>query len=273
MATKRKGKRSRVARDARNELEAVLTDPSIRTADAELTSVTSQPISLGDEIGLLETAQTAPNGAVNWYVNGTPGAQVSIAIERVSGSGGHNHGGNTSDPNAVGQIAPNSFTLPSPYPQNVRCVYRATSVCGSNKLTFRFSAGSPPTIDNFVEVLISGLQPIPSSSSLQLKAPLSEHPSPYWGHPSFIAKLVQLANAYFQERNKPITVTDSTLMWGGRFDLKQNWAPPHAEHMDGRQADLRSRDMNEADKKAFLRIAAQVGIQVLEEGDHWHVRG
>jgi hypothetical protein len=249
------------------------SDVTIASASAATSIVSTRPIAVGDEVGILETVTVPPEGAQTWYTNGPPGAQVTMTLERVPGSGGHNHGGNTSDPRAVGQIAPSSFTLGSPYPQNVQSVYRATNVCGTNKVVCRFSVGNPPVIENFVQVILSGLQPITSSAALQLKPPLPQHPSPYWGAPAFISKLVQLANRYFAERGKPITVTDATLMWGGRFDLNQDWNPPHAEHRDGHQADIRSRDMNEQDKLAFQRLAAVVGIQVLAEGDHWHVRG
>ena len=273
MATRKKRAASSAGILVAPDIEAGETDLPGTKLTSGMAVLSHAPVEVGDDVTTFIAAQVPPGGSTAFRVSGQPGAQVTITLARVAGSGGHSHGGAATDPAAVGQASPTSFTLPQGYPQNVRVVYRASDVCGTNVLTARFNPGNPPTIQASVEVLVAGLQPIPSSAALKLKAPLAEHPSPYWATPGFIGKLVQLANKYFQERSKPITVTDASLQWGGRFDLRQNWAPPHAEHRDGNQADLRSHDMNPADKQAFLRIAAEVGIGVLEEGDHWHVRG
>jgi hypothetical protein len=256
-----------------NYLEAATDETGYVVASAKIASITTYPIKDGQKIGIRESVQVPPSGGVTWYTNGPPGAQVTISLERIPGSGGHNHGGATTDAAAVGTVSPSSFTLPNGYPQNIRSVFRATDVCGAIRCVSRFTSSNPPVVENRIEVLIQGLQSIPSSTNLRLKPPTAEHPSPYWAAPDFINKLVQCANSYAQKTGKPLTVTDASLPWGGRFDLNQNWAPPHHEHMDGRQADLRSNDMSPTDKEAFLQAAAQAGLSVLDESNHWHVRG
>lgn len=252
-------------------IEAPTDYSDLIIASAKIATVSSEPIKLGDEVGARATYPVPPNGSMVFYTNGPQGVSVNLSLIRVPGSGGHNHGGATSAAAAVGTCSPSSFVLSASYPQNVRSVYRASDVCGIVRVISNFSNGT--VAENRVEVMIPGLQPIPASIHLKLKPPTVEHPSPYWGAPPFISKLTQLSNLYAGRTGKPITITDGSLPWGGRFDINQNWIPPHHEHTDGHQADIRSNDMTESDKMIFQQIAAQVGLSVLVESDHWHVRG
>ena len=119
------------------------------------------------------------------------------------------------------------------------------------------------------------------SQGITLKAPEAIHPSPYWADPPFIERLRQLGEKYFAKRKKDIVITDASLQWGGRFDIQASdpknpgheWLPPHAEHRNGRQADIRLRDMTAADKKAFEDICKEVGITTqIDNGNHYHIR-
>jgi hypothetical protein len=73
---------------------------------------------------------------------------------------------------------------------------------------------------------------------------------------------------------KPITVTDGNLPTGGRFDLNLDWRPLHQQHMNGRNADVRSRDMSAGEREIFRSEAQRLGFVVRFEGDpqHWHLR-
>jgi hypothetical protein len=255
-----------------NFIEAATDDSGYIRVASNRCGCASEPVAPNQEVGVLETQQMGPGGSVNWYYWGPPGTTVTIELLRVANSGGHNHGGAISAL-AVGTASPTQFVLGNNYPQNVRVVHQASDVCGSVVIRGRFSQGTPNIIDNYDQVLIAGLVPIQVSQSLKLKPPTVEHRSPYWAQPAFRNKLVRLAADYFAKTAKPITVTDASLEWGGRFDLQANWLPPHKEHMDGRQADLRKSDMTPQDQVTFKTIAAQVGITILEESDHWHVRG
>lgn len=259
--------------DAGNFIEAATDDSGYVRVASDRCGCASEPVAPNQEVGILETQQMRPGGSVNWYYWGPAGATVTIELIRVANSGGHNHGGATSDSLAVGTASPTRFVLGNNYPQNVRVVHRASDVCGTIVVRARFSQGSPNVIDNHDQVLIPGLVPIQASQSLKLKPPTAEHRSPYWAQQAFRNKLVRVATDYFAKTGKPITITDASLQWGGRFDLKADWRPPHHEHMDGRQADIRKFDMTPAEQTTFKAIAAQVGISVLEESDHWHVRG
>jgi hypothetical protein len=256
-----------------NFIEAPTDESGYVRVESNRCVCASEPVAPAQEVGVLATQQMPPGGSVNWYYSGPTGATVTIEIIREAGSGAHNHGGATTVANAVGTAAPTRFVLGSNYPQNVRVVHRAPDVCGTTVIRGRFSQGSPSTIDNHDQILIAGLVPLQVTQSLKLKPPTVEHRSPYWAQPAFRDKLARLAADYFARQGKAITVTDASLQWGGRFDLRADWRPPHHEHMDGRQADLRKFDMTPQDQAVFRAIAAQVGISILEESDHWHVRG
>lgn len=236
----------------------------------EISIVSTRKIYLGDEVNLFNTVQLAPNSSVSIKTSGTPGATVTLRLERVPNTGGHFHGGATNLQDAVGIVTPSSFTLPGTYPQNVRSVYKAPQVSGVVKFIASFSAGPP--VEHRLEVMLPGLHAIVETQNLRLKSPTSIHPSPYWALPEFILKLNQLADGYAARTGKYLTLTDASLEWGGRFDLGSDWTAPHSEHFRGREADLRSSDMSEDEKNIFEETVKSLGLTVLEEANHWHVR-
>jgi hypothetical protein len=68
-------------------------------------------------------------------------------------------------------------------------------------------------------------------------------------------------------------INDISLQWGGLFDINADWRPPHYEHRRGRQVDFSNADNLPADLQRALRtIIRQYGGNVLNEGNHWHVR-
>ena len=207
---------------------------------------------------------------MTFVVSGPVGTTVQFYTERVPFSGGHQHG-SAHEPEAIGTCNPQSLVLTGSYPQNMPSEFTAPEGCGIIIHTASFSNGS--VIPDRIEVLIPGLVPIAASNNLRLKPPTEVHPSPYWVDPSMNPRLTTLADRYFAERGKFLTVTDASLVWGGRFDLNCDWKRPHAEHQNGRQVDMRSRDMTEDDIAVFRRICREVGLTPVLEGDHWHVRG
>ncbi len=210
-----------------------------------------------------------------WYLNGPPGTVVTCELIRVANTAGHQHGGETSHPNAVGAFTYPSVTLAGPYPQNFQNRQSTSDCCGSLRVRFTFSAGAPPVIEHQVDVMFDSFLPIPQTTGIELKPPAPIHPSPYWADPAFIAKLRLLGEQYHAQRHKNIVITDASLPWGGRFDIEpaNEWVPPHAEHRNGRQADVRLRDMNDADRQAFVDICAKLGLTTeIHSGNHWHIR-
>lgn len=243
-------------------------------------SLTNFPVTDGSRISPFETVRLKPGDSETFYFNGATGATVQMTLERVPNSGGHHHGGATTDPLAVGTVTPASLTLTGAYPQNARCVFTAPDVCGQVTFLGKHSDGS---VDEYLlEIMFDSFLPIPQSTGIALKAPDRIHPSPYWADPAFISKLRQLGERYYGKTTKNITITDASLPWGGRFDIEaepkppkpsKRWKAPHAEHRNGRQADVRLFDMSEDDKEAFKTICADLGITAeIHNDNHWHIR-
>ncbi|QGY32519.1 hypothetical protein [Pantoea cypripedii] len=264
-------KKTNPAKKNRKYSKPINLNQGVFSSDAIIVSLTPVKLTIGDGFEEKEIKQVVPGGALTWYANGPPGGTLTINLERVPDSGGHFHGSNTNDPLVVGAISPTTIVLPSSYPQNVPATYTASETCGSVRLIVR--TAKPSVIEHLIEIMIQGLQPIQSSSCLKLKTPTAAHPSPYWATQTMIEKLNHCAAAYNQATNKPLTITDASLQWGGRFDLNQDWGPPHKEHRNGNQADIRSNDMTADDKQKFLKAATDAGLTVLDESNHWHVRG
>ena len=156
-----------------NYLEAATDETGYVVASAKYASITTYPVKDGQEVGIRVTVQVPPSGGVTWYTNGPPGAQVTISLERIPGSGGHNHGGASTDAAAVGTVSPSSFTLPNGYPQNVRSIFRASEVCGAIRCIWRSTSGNPPVVENLIEVLIQGAS---GNISINKFAPQAPHP-------------------------------------------------------------------------------------------------
>jgi len=250
------------------------------TAGSGRTSATSFPLEPGQQYGKFENVRLKPGGSQVFYFNGNPGTVVTFQLIRIPNTGGHYHGGETTEPLAVGTCVPGSVTLNGPWPQNAQALVTAPDACGSIRFINNFSMGQPPTIENQIDVMYDSLLPIPQSAGIELKPPEPIHPSPYWADPPFIEKLRTLGEKYSAQRKKNIVITDASLLWGGRFDINAvdsqhpaPWQPPHAEHRNGRQADVRLRGMNDADRKAFLSICAEIGLTAeIHSGNHWHIR-
>jgi hypothetical protein len=240
-------------------------------ASANAPIFTSLPIEQGDEISIRWTQHVTPGGQHVSYASGPKGSFVVELLRRVAHSGGHSHGVNIVDPRSVGTITPDRFQLTGDSPQNIPVTYRAPDVSGAVLLSVEFDGR--PTLEHRYEIMLLGLVPIPSTRKIKLKSPRPEHPSPYWADPAFVRKLELVADKYFSETGKDITITDASLQFGGRFDLNGDWSAPHAEHRDGHQADIRSNDMSDSDRRVFRQACANYGMQVLVESDHWHVRG
>lgn len=64
-----------------------------------------------------------------------------------------------------------------------------------------------------------------------------------------------------------------TLIWGGLFDIRADWTPPHHEHRRGREVDFSNADdLPPALQTTLRNIIQRYSGRVLNEGNHWHVR-
>lgn len=218
-----------------------------------------------------ETLFAEPGGVATFYASGPVGRRITITLERDGfGNGGHRHPGGP-----TGSIAPSDFIIAGRYPQNIPCVFMASEVSGSINVTASINTAERQEVRHMVVVRLHNLVALLPSRGIVLTGATDTHPYNFFGTIGLVDKITRLGEAYWQEYRKPIYVNDMSLEWGGLFDHRANWSPPHSTHRDGRNADINSRSMNEEQKAFFRQKSAELGLRVVEHGNplHWHVTG
>lgn len=216
-----------------------------------------------------QTQECPPGGRLRWYIVGAKkGDKWEIRLERVRNSGGHLH----HDKNApIGRAVPAKGVI------GVTDSYEFIAPDVSGLITDYLYINGRLVDTDYNRVRLPGLTPLKSSRSIFLIGSKPQHPESHYGHPALIAALETLADKYYQKFNTPLQVNDISLPWGGLFDLGRDgpwWKSPHAEHRDGKQADIRNIYMSPAQRKFFADEAKKLGLSVLAEDKppHFHLR-
>ena len=183
-------------------------------------------------------------------------------------SGGHFHAGGP-----VGEVEPNEFTLGSNYPQNVPTVFTAPEFSGLIEERFTFTLGKTPVITNYTGVEIAGFIALDATTGIVLTGTTGTHPLNHYGTNNLVSSIQVLALAFHKKFNKNLFVNDMSVQWGGLFDHRATWRPPHQTHREGRTVDINSTSMNPAEKNYFRQTAASLGFSVTLENNppHWHL--
>jgi hypothetical protein len=247
--------------------DGVLYKSEIDDSPLAITMVESCPENLA-QIVTLQSIVLEPDGKVVLTNSGAAGSTVTFTLERVPGSGGHNH-----PDGPAGTIKPKKLKMSGSYPQNAKSTFYAPKVCGTTICRATWSGGAVFTF--FIDVMIRGLVLLQPRVSIIPTGSKTIHPGNHYGDPGFIAKIEKLADEFFVRFAKPIYVNDISLVWGGVFDHEATWKPPHKKHGEGRSADINSRSMLPAEKTFFKQAAKRLKLKVVEHGTplHWHVTG
>lgn len=204
-----------------------------------------------------EPASLLPFNAIVKDQNGVakPGKQVTIKADVQSGTGGHIHtanrpkGGFTCS-SALGS-SPASCTLTTDASGQVQFDFVATPISGKHTITATCDGCSNTETKN-VDVMVSGLIPIPASSRYALQdsagagigAIPGKHTANHYLTSAAIKKLKVLADLYKTEINskRVLYLNDASLEWGGLFDVGKDtpWASPHSAHDRGLSLDIRA---------------------------------
>lgn len=217
-----------------------------------------------------------------------PNSDATFRPEAGSFKGGHEHG---TKPRPLGVFSPASFnTGPTGV---VRVTYTAPAVSGQVLVngSCRGGDGSSCTWNPYnFNVKIPGLVELKDggvvSNYLRVGSEPGLHTRNHFGTPAAIQALGSLADEYAKVYpGDKLQFNDTSLEWGGIFDVsrdRQNkeWLPPHAEHRDGRDTDLRSRAVVGPERRqTLLRLANKLGFGVLihdgtvpGDAPHWHLR-
>jgi hypothetical protein len=230
------------------------------------------------------------------------GATVSINVDVVANSGGHNHDDGR-------HVSPHTGTLDTTTgitgaDGTFTFTFTAPEVSGTH--TFTATCVQPTCTNNpattQIDVKVDGLAPIPSSLFYRFISPNADtnHPDNHNLQPAASAQLASIAKAYYEATYllkdgwlPNVMLNDASLKWGGILDCFETclntdppsvpWGPAHGEHRRGSVVDIRARlpavnDPNNpsadtllyADK--FIEKALKAGADPYPEGSHYHLR-
>lgn len=215
--------------------------------------------------------------------NGTPlnGYGVEFKAEADETSGGHDSGHNAGRP--AGSFSDNSIC----YTDNGQCAvkYTASEFGGKEKITaklqsLRFENIPPQSKDLTVKVPELGSL---GGGAYSLKCDAQDcsdyKHSNFYNVASWVKGLFgKIATAYHEKfpNASSLVVTDASLLWGGLYDYKNTWAPPHNTHRIGTDIDVRSKAIPDKNKSKFEEfVCSNYGFPKLEyEGlpnEHYHI--
>ncbi|MBP7796129.1 MAG: hypothetical protein KA059_05065 [Elusimicrobiales bacterium] len=128
---------------------------------------------------------------------------------------------------------------------------------------------------DYLNVLVPGLEVLTAGSGYNLVGETDSHPYNHYGTKLLIDTLISIANEYksnFPEA-EPLNINDMSLIWGGLFDVNNNWKPPHNLHRCGNQADIGKITIPKANRRKFIEVVCKKTKFLLseEEPPHYHI--
>lgn len=198
-------------------------------------------------------------------------ADITFTLTRVASSGGHDHD-DSSRP--VGQFDPASTNTGST--GIIGTVYTAPEVSGT--VNFRVDCFRADILNWFpfestIGVEVPGLTSLPSGADYNLIGATSEHTDNHYVLPQFATSIASYANDFFTQFSQKLDYNDASLIMGGLFDISGGWSPPHKSHREGEDIDLRTITLSNSQRNFLILKAPKLGIKIIQEGNHWHLRG
>ncbi len=100
---------------------------------------------------------------------------------------------------------------------------------------------------------ITGLTSLVTSSYYRLTGDNPWHPDNHWAMEDVIGSIQQMANNFYNENAATLGINDISLIYGGVFDLDQDWEEPHNLHRLGRSVDIDSHALS-TDNKTWITV-------------------
>jgi probable HAF family extracellular repeat protein len=185
------------------------------------------------------------DGAGNRLIN----RSITLTLAAVDSSGGHYH---TGTPRPAGSLT--SSTVNTGQTGTATVTYRSPIIAGEIRLVAR-SDGARDGLAT-LNVRVPGLVALVPGSNVDTIRPTNGHPSSNWGTQEFVQAITALADSLAVRADfyrlhsdslptgsrvpQVLNVNDMSLVWGGKFDLNEQWtnAGSHAEHRRGLNADV-----------------------------------
>lgn len=202
------------------------------------------------------------------------GCLVSLFVDSRAGTGGHVH----SSDRPTGSFT-RLFGTVDPHTGLLETVFTAPEASGI--ITIYGEAFHPLTFVRSAEFTIGvgleGLIELPDSDQYRKIGQTGVHPDNHFGTSTLVTRMQELAAAYREAYPDatPLEYNDMSLEFGGVFDLKSNWTPPHRGHRTGVHVDLRTRTLTEEQLKVVRKLAKNAGMAVYDEtgtaAPHFHL--
>ncbi len=118
--------------------------------------------------------------------------------------------------------------------------YLAPEVSGRYTIKAEMEDDASVTDEQKITVSVEGLDAMPLSpdNSYRLTGQTNSHPVNHYATEFTIGKVQDIVQDYFNRRDATLGINDMSLVWGGLFDYKGTWQPPHDWHRDGTSADI-----------------------------------
>jgi len=189
--------------------------------------------------------------------------------------GGHNHNGNIPPYNDW-----NNNPLPSPactpltQVNNYSYVYfKAPEFATRAKHEIKFYGACSGVYYDIIDIKIDGLKALEPAyldslhgyvTYYNLIGATDYHPANHFARPQTIDLLKEIAWKYHVEfpTAEVLNINDISLIWGGKFDVNENWSGDHTYHRYGRQVDIRLWSIPVENRERFKEICCSLGVEV-----------
>ena len=171
--------------------------------------------------------------------NGSPKKDVAVTfgVEVIANSGGHDHH-DASRPK--GKVTPTNGVTDAN--GEFKITFKAEEFAGTHVVAAVCESCSNKSATRNVDVKVPDLIELQGDFSRGAKYELigdtPEHKGNHFFTPAAKEALKNLLPVFAEFNWGVVGVNDSSLKWGGRFDIAGHWGGGHKEHRDGKEVDL-----------------------------------
>ncbi len=225
-------------------------------------------------------------GVYNGDGTPVPNRTVVISLTAQEGTAGHSHTGGKSAGGAVPAVVETGASGVQRF--------RYNAPVASGPVTIRGESNDAQPAEQIVHVKVPGLVQLADGANYDLVGLPRQHEGRFHGTPALVAALQALADSLASfaatipslpadkrpSGDFPVVfgINDMSLPEGGIFDLDGTWAPPHADHRVGIEADVDVRRGSDWDDYANYvtliwetKLRHHVGDERADH-NHFHLR-
>lgn len=197
--------------------------------------------------------------------NGQPKANVGVTIttDVTSDSGGHVHTNDRHKGKLVGQVGTTVSTKDGKITISgitdgsgvFEFTFGAEEASGTHTLTAKCDSGCQAPATSTISVKVDNLEQIPNAFFYTFIGSTDKHDKNHYLTSDAATNMLYIAASYHSEVKYwkkpngkklippfPLQLNDASLIWGGLFDIKENWTTPHVGHRKGVVIDVRAND-------------------------------